>query len=58
MDTSVPKLGAEGTEKAIVDPGADIAAGFPANVMPNNYGDVLSPEELDALVTYLTEATK
>jgi hypothetical protein len=31
---------------------------YPDNVMPRNYGDVLKPEELDALVQYLVEATK
>jgi cytochrome c oxidase subunit 2 len=37
----------------IVDPEAAIAAGFQGGIMPKNYGDTLSPEELDALVEYL-----
>ena len=34
-------------------PSAEIAAGFQGGIMPKNYGDTLSPEELDALVEYL-----
>ena len=37
----------------IADPEAAIAAGFQGGIMPKNYGDTLSPEELDALVEYL-----
>jgi len=37
----------------IEDPDAEVAAGFQAGIMPKNYGDTLSPEELDALVEYL-----
>ncbi len=40
-------------EKMIVDPNADITAGFQAGIMPQNYGDTLSPDELKALVKYL-----
>jgi cytochrome c oxidase subunit 2 len=59
LDQAVPTLGGPaGIRKAIVDPGADVAKGFPAGVMPTNYGDVLSPEELDALTTYLVDSTK
>ena len=50
--------GAEEIRRDIVDPGAEVPAGYPDNVMPRNYGDVLKPEELDALVEYLVEATK
>ena len=42
---------------SIVDPNAEIEKGFPPNVMPQSYGDILSPEELDALVKYLFEST-
>lgn len=44
-------------ETSIVDPNADIEKGFPPNTMPDNYGEVLSPEELDALVKYLSDST-
>jgi cytochrome c oxidase subunit 2 len=39
--------------ESIVKPDAEIAPGFQAGIMPKNYGDTLSPDELDALVTYL-----
>jgi cytochrome c oxidase subunit 2 len=42
-------------EQSIVQPNADIAPGFQAGIMPENYGDTLSPEELKALVKYLGE---
>lgn len=39
--------------ESIVDPGAYVVSGYPANVMPQNYGDLLSDEELADLVAYL-----
>ena len=42
-------------EKSITTPDAEIAAGFQAGIMPKNYGDTLSAEELKALVEYLGE---
>ena len=44
-------------EESIVDPNATIAQGFTADVMPQTYGDDLAPEELEALVAYLSEST-
>jgi cytochrome c oxidase subunit 2 len=43
-------------EEAIVDPNAEVAEGFSRGIMPDNFDDQLSPEELDALVEYLLEA--
>jgi cytochrome c oxidase subunit II len=42
--------------KSIVDPNAEIEKGFEPDVMPKNFGDELSDEELDALVKYLLES--
>jgi cytochrome c oxidase subunit 2 len=42
----------------VVDPGAEVTKGFPPNVMPGNYKDVLSPAELDAVVSYLVAQSK
>ena len=42
---------------SIVDPNAEVAKGYPPDVMPQTFGDDLSPEELDALVQYLIEST-
>ena len=44
-------------KESIVKPGAEIAKGFPANVMPADFSKTLSPEELDALVNYLSKVT-
>jgi cytochrome c oxidase subunit 2 len=41
--------------ESIVKPDAVIAPGFQGGIMPKNYGDTLSADELDALVTYLTK---
>lgn len=40
--------------ESITDPEAAISAGFPAGVMPANYGDTLTPEQLQQLVQFLT----
>jgi cytochrome c oxidase subunit 2 len=42
--------------QSIVNPSANVAQGFPDGVMPTDFGDKLSPEELDALVKYLLES--
>ncbi len=44
-------------DESIVDPNKDIAKGYPANVMPANFGQMLSPKELEDLVQYLSEST-
>jgi cytochrome c oxidase subunit 2 len=43
-------------KESIVEPGKVIAPGYADGVMPTNYGDSLSAEEIDALVQYLTGA--
>ena len=45
-------------EESIVDPRAFVVPDFPGNVMPTDYGDQLSPEEIDALVEYLLGASR
>ena len=42
-------------QQSIVDPNAEIAKGFNTGIMPDNYGKLLSPAEIDALVKYLKE---
>jgi mono/diheme cytochrome c family protein len=39
--------------QSIVDPNAEVASGFSAGVMPQNYEEQLSPEQLDDLVAFL-----
>jgi len=42
--------------RSIVDPNADVTKGYEPNIMPQDFGDKLSKEELDALVKYLLES--
>jgi cytochrome c oxidase subunit 2 len=44
--------------ESIVKPNAEIAKGYPANVMPQNFGQTLSPKQLKDLVAYLVKATR
>jgi mono/diheme cytochrome c family protein len=43
--------------ESIVDPNAQIAKGYPANVMPANFEQTISSKELEQLVQYLSEST-
>ncbi len=45
---------AEFVRSSIVDPDAVIAPDYQPGVMPKDFGESLTPEELDALVAYLT----
>jgi cytochrome c oxidase subunit 2 len=45
---------ADYVKQSIVDPNAVIAAGYKPGVMPTSFGQTLSPEQLDALVVYLS----
>jgi cytochrome c oxidase subunit II len=44
-------------KESILDPNKEIAPGFQPGVMPGNFGDTLSAEQVDALVKYLSEVT-
>lgn len=39
--------------ESIVAPNAFVVSGYPANVMPQNYGDTISTDDLAILVAYL-----
>jgi mono/diheme cytochrome c family protein len=57
LDEALPGQSTATIEGSIVDPNAKIAHGYPANVMPQNYREALSPKELEDLVRYLIEST-
>jgi mono/diheme cytochrome c family protein len=58
LDESLaPDDSAATIEEMIVDPNAEIASGYPANVMPANFGQKLSAKEIEDLVQYLIEST-
>lgn len=42
-------------EEMIVNPNAEIVKGYPPNVMPQNFGQILTEKELEDLVEYLYE---
>jgi cytochrome c1 len=44
---------AAGVEEMIVDPEAEISEGYSGGIMPQTYGQSLSPEELEQLVQFL-----
>jgi mono/diheme cytochrome c family protein len=47
----------EAVEEMIVDPNAEIAEGYPPNVMPKNYSQTLSKTEVHQLAEYLVATT-
>jgi mono/diheme cytochrome c family protein len=52
LDQVIPGMSAAQVRKSIVDPSAKIVRGYP-NVMPKNFGQLISPQELNALVSFL-----
>jgi mono/diheme cytochrome c family protein len=57
LDQVLPGMSLAMIHESIVDPNKDIAKGYPANVMPSNYGEIITSEELDQLVQYLADST-
>jgi mono/diheme cytochrome c family protein len=58
LDEVLPGQSAATIDQSIVEPNAKIAQGFPPNVMPANYGDTLTPKEVEDLVQYLLQSTQ
>ncbi len=56
LDKVLPGQGAEAIRASILKPNEKLSEGFGEGIMPGNYGDTLSPQELDALVKYVAEA--
>jgi len=57
LDEVLPGQSAAMIAESIEDPNAKIAKGYPANVMPPNFAENLSPVEIEQLVEYLIEST-
>src|SRR5262245_13220404 len=57
LDQALPGKSAQQISQSITDPNAVITPGYPANVMPQNFGQTLTPPQLQALVSYLQTAT-
>lgn len=57
LDEALPSQSEAMIEESIVDPNAKIVTGYPANVMPQNFGEALTKKELEDLVQYLSKET-
>ena len=55
LDSHLQSVTEEQLRTDIVEPGSEIAAGFGDGIMPDDYGETLTEEELDLLVEYLLE---
>lgn len=55
LDKELPGENQAAVEEMIKDPNAEIVKGYPPNVMPQNYEETLSAEEIEDLVKYLLE---
>jgi cytochrome c oxidase subunit 2 len=55
LDEVIPDMSDAEIKQSITDPDAKIAEGFQPGIMPPNYGETLSEEQVDALVKYLKE---
>jgi mono/diheme cytochrome c family protein len=56
LDSYLQGVSEEELRTAIVQPDSETAEGFDAGIMPADYGESLSEEELDRLIEYLLEA--
>src|SRR3954468_14987892 len=57
LDQALKGMSAQQISQSITDPNAVIAPGYQPNVMPQNFGQTLTPDQLTALVSYLQTAT-
>ncbi len=57
FDEALPGQSAAMIEESIVNPNAKVTKGYPANVMPANFGETLTPKEIEQLVQYLIKST-
>ena len=56
LDEVLPAQSPAMIETSIIAPDEQITAGFEAGVMPENYGETISPEDLELLVEFLAES--
>lgn len=57
LDEVLPGQSEAMIKESVVNPNKEIAKGYPPNVMPQNFSQLLSEEELEQLVKYLSEST-
>jgi mono/diheme cytochrome c family protein len=57
LDEVLPGQSAAMVHESIVNPNAQLAKGYPANVMPQNFEQTISEKEIEELVEYLIKET-
>jgi mono/diheme cytochrome c family protein len=57
LDEVLPGQSLANIEEDVVDPEKVIAKGYPAGVMPSNFGQTLSKKEVEQLAEFLLEST-
>jgi cytochrome c oxidase subunit 2 len=57
LDNVLKGKSADFIRESIVDPDAEIAQGFQPGVMPKNFEQLFTPQQLDGLVEYLAQAS-
>jgi cytochrome c oxidase subunit 2 len=55
LDKVLPGKSADFIHQSIINPNAEIAPGYQPNVMPGNFGDTLTDQQLQSLVDYLVK---
>ena len=58
LDRVLPGQSEDQIRADIVDPDARVEAGYQAGVMPSNFGETLSAQQLDGLVAYLATVSR
>ncbi len=58
LDQVLPGQDPAKIHEDIVDPEAVITKGYPAGIMPSNFGDTMTEQQLNDLVQYLIDSTK
>lgn len=56
LDDVLPGQTPAEVKQSIADPAAKVTPGFPQGVMPSNFGDQLTPQQLNQLVAYLLQS--
>jgi mono/diheme cytochrome c family protein len=56
LDQNLPGMSSAEISKSITDPSANVTQGFPDGVMPANYGQTLTPPQLQQLVQFLIDS--
>jgi cytochrome c oxidase subunit 2 len=57
LDETLPDKEPTYVRVGIVDPNAELAPGYQPDVMPQNYGEIFTEQQIDGLVDYLVDAT-